>query len=83
MVRTLGTAVAFAALLSACILGSVSAGVQYTTGIEYPGFTGVIPACALHARMPSIGCILTDTLHFLVCCISARKRCGTARKLGC
>ena len=46
MAQTLRAAAAFAALLAACLLGSASAGVQFDTGLQYPGITGTIPACA-------------------------------------
>ena len=50
MAHTLRAAAAFAALLAACLLGSASAGVQFDTGLQYPGITGTIPACvAAHA----------------------------------
>ena len=60
MAQTLSTVAAFTALLSACLLGSVSAGIQYTTGIEYPGFTGVIPACV---SAPACQGLLLQCLH--------------------
>jgi len=46
MAQTLRAAAAFAALLTASLLGSASAGVQFDTGLQYPGITGAIPACA-------------------------------------
>ena len=46
MAQTLRAAAAFAALLTACLLGFASAGVQFDEGLQYPGITGAIPACA-------------------------------------
>ena len=51
MAHTLSTAAAFRALLTASMLASVSAGVQYETGVQYPGFTGALPACAIEMRL--------------------------------
>ncbi len=83
MAWTLGTAAAFTALLLACVLGSVSAGIQYTTGIEYPGFTGVIPACAQSARsrMPTDDCLRycqSTTVHLCSNSCVVKMRHGTA-----
>ena len=50
MPQTLSAAVGFTVLLSASLLGSVSAGVQFAEGVQYPVFTGTIPACALGLR---------------------------------
>ncbi len=47
MAQTLRAAAAFTALLAASLLDSASAGVQFDTGLQYPGITGTIPACAL------------------------------------
>ena len=46
MAQTLRAAAAFAALLTVSLLGSASAGVQFDEGLQYPGITGAIPACA-------------------------------------
>ncbi len=46
MAQNLRAAAAFAALLATSLLGSASAGVQFDTGLQYPGITGTIPACA-------------------------------------
>ncbi len=46
MARTSAAALVAAAVLAASAVHLVYAGVQSTTGLQYPGVTGLIPACA-------------------------------------
>ena len=62
MAQTLCAAAAFAALLFASLLGSVSAGVQFDTGLQYPGITGAIPACAPEFVPQHMHCALAAAL---------------------
>ena len=72
MAQTLSFAAVFTALLAASRLGSVSAGVRFETGLQYPGITGTIPACAPtrdDLDRPSVMCQTCSCAPEALCCV--------------
>jgi len=78
MAQTLRAAVAFAALLAACLLGSASAGVQFDTGVQYPGPPAPSLRAHQHCRFKSCTCC-SPMLHVHACVGSS----SLVRVLGC
>ena len=72
MAPALSAAAALTALVSACLLGCVSAGVQMDSGLQYPGITGTIPACAPTAAPVLI--MLTQPVSQIASCAEGTVR---------